>query len=505
MKHEAILTPMVQAERGLRLGSVLAGITLLLTVDAALLLAFLGVSPWLQTMVLGLSVPLFVFLRRAGDAVIPFRRIVFCMGLALVLVLLGGEGRIFYANPDWQVRDAVLADITHLPWPFAYEDAGTTTQVRAPIGMYLLPALFGRWLGGTTAILDWLLAAQNTAFLGAVFAMGSELLPDRRARLTGLVVILLFSGMDTLGAVLMNPAVLSPFDHHIENWAGIQFSSMLTLLFWVPQHAFIGWLGAVLFLLWRRGSLPLAAFLMPMPLTALWTPFGLAGTLPFAAFALFSEWRTGRFRIETIVLPCVSLSMAAPALAYLAAGSGRGDTGVALHAPGGTAYVAVELFEIVPWLALILVADVSRRDRPGHLIAGLFLLLCPFIWVGHNCDFMMRGSITSLAILAIAAAESFTGLSRRALGMRPWLLAVLMLGAFTPLREIARAIHYRPAPRPLCMLPSAFRQNYGQFGLGQYLVNSSDLPRLLKTERPTIVPVGRTSRCWARPWAIPAF
>src|SRR4029079_442931 len=62
--------------------------------------------------------------------------------IAVVLFMLGGEGRFFYANTDWQIRDAVLRDLATNPWPFAYKLNGTAYFLRAPVGMYLLPALF---------------------------------------------------------------------------------------------------------------------------------------------------------------------------------------------------------------------------------------------------------------------------------------------------------------------------------------------------------------------------
>ena len=39
-------------------------------------------------------------------------RIATCFAIGFILLLLGREGRLFYANVDWQVRDAILRDMT---------------------------------------------------------------------------------------------------------------------------------------------------------------------------------------------------------------------------------------------------------------------------------------------------------------------------------------------------------------------------------------------------------
>ena len=58
-----------------------------------------------------------------------------CFLVALVLLILSGEGRFFYANADWQVRFAVMRDMGVNPWPFVYTARPDPDLLRAPIGM----------------------------------------------------------------------------------------------------------------------------------------------------------------------------------------------------------------------------------------------------------------------------------------------------------------------------------------------------------------------------------
>ena len=89
-----------------------------------------------------------------------------CLGLALVLCLLGGQTHAFFANDDWLIRDAVLADLVARPWPVEYERGGEMLFQRAPLGMYLVPALAGKIAGLGVAHLA--LLVQNTLVIGTL-------------------------------------------------------------------------------------------------------------------------------------------------------------------------------------------------------------------------------------------------------------------------------------------------------------------------------------------------
>jgi hypothetical protein len=47
-------------------------------------------------------------------------RMLLCASAGLLVSLLGGQGRFFYAPPDWLIRDAVLADLVQHGFPVVY-------------------------------------------------------------------------------------------------------------------------------------------------------------------------------------------------------------------------------------------------------------------------------------------------------------------------------------------------------------------------------------------------
>ncbi|WP_254657236.1 hypothetical protein [Sphingobium fuliginis] len=238
-----------------------------------------------------------------------------CFLVALGLLVLSGEGRFFYANVDWQVRFAVLRDMGINPWPFIYTARPEPDLLRAPIGMFLVPALVFKALGPRAA--DIALLLQNTTLVALLLALGSQLFINQRSRLIGLAIFILFSGMDAIGDLLMQGMLTG----HMEDWAEIQYSSTITLLFWVPQHAIAGWVGAVSYMLWREGRVPLAPWLALLPMTALWSPLGLMGAMPFVALAGLRTLIARSLRSCDVLAPAGSLLLCLPSLIYLGTAS----------------------------------------------------------------------------------------------------------------------------------------------------------------------------------------
>ncbi len=409
---------------------------------------------------------------------------------ATLLLLLGGEGRLFYANTDWQVRNSVLHDLIEYPWPFVYAVRDAPDLLRAPLGMYLAPALAGKGLGADAA--DWALLAQNVLFLTILIALVATLFRETRSRWIALAIFWGFSGMDVVGALLAGRSLLG----HLEWWNTAQFSSEVTLAFWVPQHALAGWTGAVLFLLWREKRLPLAALLTPLPLLAHWSPLGLLGAMPFAALAGIETLLRRRLRLADVVLPGAAALFAVPGLLYLASGSG---------AVGGQAnglplnqYIALEALEAVP--ILLAVAFLRPRFGTGTLaLVAALLIVVPFGQIGHHQDFSMRVSITALAILALIAADV---LQRWSSAPRPlWrgvLVGVLAVGLVTPLSEIRRAIAFPPAPKMLC---SYFGVVPG--GADTYVTPFATVPALIAPHQPAQVRPVDPPNCYSGPWPDP--
>lgn len=419
-----------------------------------------------------------------------------CLAIAMALLVLGGEGRFFYANVDWQVRDAVLRDMTVNPWPFVYASGDL---LRAPIGMYLVPALAGKLWGQAGA--DLALLGQNGMLLGLLLAIGATLFADRRRRLIALVVFLAFSGLDLLGQAKVGHAAHLAPTAHLEGWGPTQFSSTITLAFWVPQHAIAGWIGALGFLLWRVDRLGLGPLLMLPPMIALWSPLAALGAMPFILYAAWTELRRGRITLCDIALTACATSIALPALAYLAA---AGDAVGARFFPiRPDVYLVFLTIEVFPWL---LIAFAGRRARFGGpvlaIVAGS-LLAMPLIQIGWWIDFAMRASIPALSILALHLADGLGGAWPLSARRRAALVLLLAIGSVTGLTEIARALTFPVSPPPRCGFSRAWDESFSAFPKDSYLAPLDRIPAVIRPMAPARALPDTAAACFPADWPKP--
>lgn len=374
--------------------------------------------------------------RSSKDVALDAWLLAICAALALVLCLLGGQGHLFFANDDWLIRDAVLADLVAQPWPVGYLYLGDTTFLRAPLGLYLVPALVGKAFGLQAAHLA--LPIQNAALFGSIlYVLASAFAPRRRA--TWIVAaFLLFSGWDIIGCIKAGQPLY--FGAHLEWWAGnLQFSSHVTQLFWVPNHAASGWAFVAAYLAWHRRLLNLASLVAVFGFGVFWSPLAAIGALPFLARAVLL--RPAQINIGALGQTGLAITALAPIAGFLAADSGRVVHG--LQAPTIAflmTYIAFLTLEIGPVLVFLRHFPPGREfvlSRQDLLLVIAVLLLVPLYRVGPS-DFVMRASIPALALLAVSFAECAS-----AAGDRRRLAAaalVLVVGAVTPLYEIGRAV-----------------------------------------------------------------
>lgn len=417
-----------------------------------------------------------------------------CLGVATLLMLLGGEGRFFYANPDWQVRDAVLRDMSIHPWPFVYASGD---MLRAPIGMYLVPALVGKAFGQTGA--DLALLGQNSLLLGTLLALGSTLFASLPRRLIALAVFLAFSGLDVLGQLKIGHAPVPTA--HLEGWGPTQFSSTITLAFWVPPHAIAGWFGALGFLLWRVGRLGLGGLLMLPPLIALWSPLAAMGLMPFVTYACWRDLRPGRITLADIALPALATAIALPALLYMAAAGDR--VGARFFPIDPAHYLLFETLEALPYLLIAWAGWRARFGGPVLAVVALILLAAPLIQIGWWIDFAMRATIPALAILAVHLGDMLGGGWPASARRRAALIALLAIGSLTGLSEITRALSFPASPAPRCGFSRAWDESFAAWPKASYLAPLAAMPSAIRPAAPARVTAPDPVRCYDRPWPKP--
>lgn len=362
--------------------------------------------------------------------------------LAVGLTAVSGTGHLVFANTDWHIRDAVLRDLAETPWPPGYLNDGQGVLLRAPVAYYLpaaaLGAVFGNGSGSSmldAAILTW------TALGVGLVAWGAALRCTRpRERLVLALVLVMFGGWDLLGDMYFE-LVWPASTKHLEWWATFaQYSSSLTLLAWVPNHALPAWLGTLLVLRhWRQPSLARIAPCL-MAVTPLWSPLIAIGLAPFVLLGL--DWRRHAGLLLSPLRQWPWGLVLVVVAAYITMDSSAIPSGWQFRDPATFSrffptYVLFCLLEFGLLAGLLLLAGL--RDRPLLLAIGVLLLL-PLYRFGEANDLAMRASVPALMVLALAAAHALTAPTATPRGIRAGLVLVLAVGAIGAWHEPWRAL-----------------------------------------------------------------
>ncbi|HEY6896840.1 MAG TPA: hypothetical protein VI279_06230 [Rhodocyclaceae bacterium] len=368
---------------------------------------------------------------------------------------LGGAGHFFFTNPDWIVRDTVLGDLSLTPWPPAYGAVdGVHHILRSAFGYFFPVAVLGKlWGLGSVDIALYIWTA-----LGAALFLLLLPLPQRAGTRMGLMLLvaIMFSGMDYLGIVLLT-GMTPIFPLRLEWWVPFSYSSLTGQLYWAPNHALPLWLVTTLFYRhWGHRSFPALTVIL-LPLLVIWTPFAVAGILPFIVIAVLRWFYQGRTVKEwsltvTQCLTAVLLTYLTVRLLTLGVDAIAGAPTIEA-APNKDRFVLKYLlFALMEFatLALLLARELRHSQGLFWLSFGLLAAL-PLYQYGPSNDTMLRLSTPCLVVLLILTLDKISNWATiptlRKIPGNAWAIGlVLLIGANTPFNEMWRAatFHRRP-------------------------------------------------------------
>ena len=462
-----------------------------LTVPCMLFFAYLGDLP-LGLAFTVVAVALTPWFRAAPSS--ELHATMACAIAALALTVLGGEGRLVAANFDWRIRDAVLHDLVAQPWPFVYRFAGHDWLLRAPLGMYLLPALAGKVFGQYGAAL--MLWAQN----GIAIFIALRILSAARSRsdaLVVLIVVVIFSGWDV-------PATLAT---HIGFgqlqdpgwWAGrFQYSSTITLAYWAPNHAIPGWFMAALLLLWDRRRIGVVVLAMGAALAMFWSPFALIGASPFVAKATYEALQRREIsRRDLFAIAALAAVLLPVALYVVADGASVRHGFQPMSSDFWTTYLMFIGYEVLPFVLINrIVGHHGGFARSTYYAAIGVLLLLPFYLVGQGNDLVMRASIPALMIVAVTTGHSVAFALRTRHRLQLALAgSTLALGALTGLTQTVNILRVPNLGISRCDIVQAWPQHPGaKTSKAHYFAQVERLSPLLRAPAPSVHSTGATTR-----------
>ena len=300
--------------------------------------------------------------------------------------------------PDWKNYFAISNALTNNTWPPVLEVDGQTWFLRYYLSWFVPSSLLAKIFGLqviTPAMFVW----QAVGIFIALLLMFQNLHKAKHLLLATLVFFL-FSGLDIVGALLIN-------SHHIKyvtpawiiTWAGTNLFvilSNLTVLQHSPHHAVVAYLTAALFFVNRKSALQYGAVLLVI--TAMWSPFCAIGLLPIVVVSLYKEgWRIAFSPQNLLAAPL----LAVPIVLYLLQGAQQ-IPHMFVWQHTNFYFPFFILFCVLEFL-LILTIFYHRIEQERVLVAtiAIFLtLLCTYN-IGLYADLLVRAAMPAVVIMSI--------------------------------------------------------------------------------------------------------
>ena len=430
------------------------------------------------------------------------RTLALCWITAVGLCVLGGEGHFFFANYDWLTRDAVLADLVQQKLPVSYDYQGQAFILRAPLGMYMIPSVFGKLFGLAAAHVALLI--QNSTILMATLALLLSAAPERK--FVFLAVFIAFSGIEIVGSFLLadtpfGASAWPPHAHqHLARWhPWFQYTNHVAQIFWVPNHALPGWWLAALSILYLRRQIHGALPVLSIAFLLFWSPLSVAGAIPIIAYV------TCRGGIGRAVTPPMLAALVAglcfiPIAAYLLVDAQSVPHQWLFFLDGFWIVYGLFIVVQIPHAAIV-AAFWSRLDAGSKALSVLsitLLLLIPMYRLGMNGDFAMRASIAPLALLAFVFASIVAEMQWRDGILRiSAVTAILVLASVTPVLEIQRAFAFHAFAVSNCNLLTTWSQLEPFRWWASYLARGDKVPEwLFRRESASAPAVAEDRQCW---------
>ena len=370
----------------------------------------------------------------SARAEIPVRELLYAAALALLWVFLSGIGGYAFQNWDHNWRNAVFRDLITHPFPVIYSspENGSINMLVYYVG-YWLPAVFaGKVIGWQAANFILFLWSWSGVLLTALQISMKMKTPAFRS----LLFFIFFSGMDFIGVLLFAkdyPGILPPIQH-IEIWAGsLQYSSFTTQLFWVFNQSIPAWLCFALILNSER----LDVKILGGALCFFFAPLAAIGLFPYLLMEGLAGLRVDLknfmkgMRVDVVL---AGLVIVAISYLYFSSNTAAQERGINPLPP----LLFTAFFLLDGGLLFLLLAPQKWRD-PRWAITGFLLLVIPFIQFGNGQDFVMRASIAPLFYLMLMTGDALFQYTLSS-GLRFTLIALLLIGALTPVYEINRSV-----------------------------------------------------------------
>ena len=363
------------------------------------------------------------------------------IAIILLWVYFSGIGGLVFQNKDHWWRNEIFNLLVMEHWPVISGDRGLIYY----IGFWLPSAVIGKIFGLNAGYLFQILWTALGIFL--VWCLMCDHL--RRISLKPLLGLILFSGLDIVGCMLLQVDFAS-LEHfmHIEWWSGFQFSSFTTQLFWVFNQAIYAWVFTLLIM--RQKSNRYIVLIWSCGLLTCTLPF--VGMIPFLLYRIYvnacnAQEQTSRQRIGSICRGsqlftleniigggCIGIIC----FLYEIGNISANNSGNPIHYTKGYLFLYI-LFLIIEVGLYAFVIYPYQKQNTLYWLCLIVLAVCPLIHIGSGQDFCMRASIPALLVFMLLFFDSWEKAKAECNRLiYVGCLVLFLLGAVTPLCEIWR-------------------------------------------------------------------
>ena len=377
---------------------------------------------------------------------VNYRYLILTLCISLIFAILSGAGGFVWQKPDWTKHNVVLNDLINYRWPVNYGPSAYVkdTSLVYYVAYYLPAALIGKLFGWRAGELGLFIQTWLGIFIFA------QLIGDRiRSSVMKYLLFFFMSGADIIGIFLFRDwsTIIHPQMLHLEYYAtSLQFSSVMTQLMWVPQHAISGWIGVMLAYKDYQDGKILRTLPLYVAITFLWSPFiSLGLALIFMPFVISKNIKL-YFNLYTVA----GLAITALTLLYY-------QSQLYVWRDKATIYFFHNEFILnnVGMMIAFLILDlyvfaiffVYIRDRIDRneirFIAWLIILLIliPQVMFGTANDFDMRVSIPALTLTFVFVLRYINELFKKKSIIKLLIIFLFVCGMCTPFAEIIQAYH----------------------------------------------------------------
>lgn len=353
----------------------------------------------------------------------------------LVFVLLGGFPQLigFEQLFDWQKHNTILSDLIKTSWPVVYPDGSFLNYY---LGIYLVPAFFGKLMGGFAIgkifLSIWILIGLILS-VQLIYKYLFRTMKDNQYVVLGLVLILLMSGLDWL-QYYCNYGYLPRIAEHIEwsyqvkfgeGYTGFfQYSSLITLITHVPQHLYSAVIGISLTLLAKRYCI------MLIPVLLIWSPFSALGVGLTIVFIKRKDFFMSEYLVHSLlfILPIVFF--------YLH--HNRIDSGLFITT-NFSRYFIFLAFELLPIITLTILSwkNLKKSEKTIQIFSFIVLCIFPLFRYGNVSanDVLIR---SAFPVFFLATLIPLAYINKYSLVKIAIVIIVWSLGLATPIFEFLR-------------------------------------------------------------------